>query len=90
LLAISDNKASDILAVEDGMENIQAVGMANIIKLSARFSKYPAVTCLDFTSRFIGKTTAPVAPIMGVFEETGRKGSDKKRFVLTGRQFLRR
>lgn len=84
LLAISDNKASDILAVEDGMENIQAVGMANIIKLSARFSKYPAVTCLDFTSRFIGKTTAPVAPIMGVFEETGPEGKRQKKIRING------
>lgn len=84
LLAISDNKASDILAVEDGMENIQAVGMANIIKLSARFSKYPAVTCLDFTSRFIGKTTAPVAPIMGVFEETGPEGKRQKKICING------
>lgn len=82
LLVISDKKASDILAIQDGMENIQAVGMANIIKLSASFSKYPAVTYLDFTCRLMSKTTAPIAPIMGTFEEMGPEGKKQEKISI--------
>ena len=84
LLAIADKKASDILAVQDGMENIQAVGMANIIKLSANFSQYPAITYLDFTCRLISKTTAPIVPIIGTFEEMGPEGEKQKKIRING------
>jgi|LSQX01.1.fsa_nt_gb spore germination protein KC len=84
LLAIADKKASDILAFQDGMESIQAIGVANIIKLSANFSRYPAVTYSDFTCRLISKTTAPVAPIIGIFEEKGPEGKKQKKIRING------
>jgi len=84
LMVVSEEKASDILAIQDGMENIQAIGMAEEIKLSAQFSKYPAVTVLEFLNRLMSKTTAPIAPIVGIFEETGPEGKKRKKIRVTG------
>lgn len=84
LMVISEKKAGDILGVENGMENIQAFGMAAEIKLSARFSKYPAVTSLEFANRLISKTTAPIAPIVGVFEESGPGGEKTPKLRIAG------
>lgn len=84
LMVVSEQKASDIMGVQDGMESIQAIGMAEEIKLSAAFSKYPAVTFLEFSNRFLSKTTAPIAPMIGIFEETGPEGKKQKKIRITG------
>jgi spore germination protein KC len=84
LMVVSEKKASDILEIQNGMENIQAIGMAAEIKLSAEYSKYPAVTVLEFQNRLISKTTAPIAPMVGIFEETGAEGKKIKKIRITG------
>lgn len=84
LMVVSEKKASDILGIQDGMESIQAVGMAAEIKLSATFSKYPAVTYLEFATRLMSKTTAPIAPMIGIFEETGPEGEKIQKIRITG------
>ncbi len=84
LMVISEKKAGDILGIQDGMENIQAFGMAAEIKLSAEFSKYPAVTSLEFANRLMSKTTAPIAPMVGIFEETGPEGKKIQKIRITG------
>lgn len=83
LMVISEQKASDILGIQDGMENIQAFGMAATIKLSALFSKYPAVTNLEFMNRLMSKTTSPIAPMIGIIEETGPEGKKQKKINIT-------
>lgn len=82
LMVVSDQKASDILEVQDGMENIQAYGMYAEIRLSAEFSKYPAVTVLEFQNRLMSKSTAPIAPVIGAFEEIGAEGKKQKRIRI--------
>ena len=84
LMVVSEKKASDILEIRDGMENIQANGMAAEIKLSAQFSKYPAVTTLEFANRVMSKTTAPIAPIVGIFEEIGPEGEKIQKIHING------
>lgn len=84
LMVVSESTASDILGIQDGMENIPAIGMAAEIKLSANYSKYPAVSFLDFANRMMSKTTAPIAPVIGIFDETGSEGNKEKRFRITG------
>jgi spore germination protein KC len=85
LMVVSAEKtASDILGVQDGMENIQAFGMAAEIKLSATFSKFPAVTVLQFQNRLLSKTTAPIAPMVGIFEQTGREGKKTQKIRVVG------
>lgn len=84
LLVVSEEKASDILEIQDGMENIQAVEMAAEIKLSADLSKYPAVSYLEFVNRLMSKTTAPIAPMIGIFEETGPEGKKQKKIRISG------
>ncbi len=84
MVVSAEEKASDILGIQDGMENIQAFGMAAEIKLSATFSKYPEVTVLQFQNRLLSKTTAPIAPMVGIFEETGPEGKKIRRTRVVG------
>ncbi|MEA4924554.1 MAG: Ger(x)C family spore germination protein [Syntrophomonadaceae bacterium] len=85
LMAVSAEKnASDIMSIPDGMDNIQAFGMAEEIKLSARFSKYPKVTVLDFQKRLLSATTAPIAPIVGIAEEIDRQGEKVPKIRVVG------
>ncbi len=84
LIVVSEKKASDILGIQDGMEKIQAFGMAAEIELSAQFSKYPSVTRLDFQKRLLSKTTAPIAPIVGIAEEISSQGEKVKRLRVMG------
>ncbi|MDD3364890.1 MAG: Ger(x)C family spore germination C-terminal domain-containing protein, partial [Syntrophomonas sp.] len=83
-MVVSEKKASDILGIQDGMESIQAFGMAAEVKLSAAFSKYPAVSVLEFQNRLMSQTTAPIAPTVGVFEETGPGGKKISKIRITG------
>jgi len=84
LMAVAEKNASDTLSVEDGMENIQAIGMAAEIKLSAEYSKYPSITFLEFANRLISKTTAPLAPMIGIIEQTAPKGDRVKKARING------
>jgi germination protein, Ger(x)C family len=85
LIVVSAEKnASDIMRIPDGMDNIQSFGLANEIKLSARLSKYPAVTLLDFQKRFLSATTAPIAPVVGIVEETNQQGEKVKKLRVMG------
>jgi len=84
MVVSAEKKASDILEIQDGLENIQAFGMAAVIKLSATFSKYPAVTVLQFQNRLLSKTTAPIAPMVGIFEETGPEGEKSRKIRVIG------
>lgn len=84
LMVVAEKKASDILEIQDGMENIQALGMAAEIKLSATYSKYPAVTYLEFANRLMSKTTAPIAPMVGIMEQTGPEGKKIRKTRITG------
>lgn len=84
IVVSAENKASDIMVIQDGMEKIQAFGLAAEIKLSAKFSKYPAVTVLDFQKRIMSKTTAPIAPIVGIVEEINPQGGKVKKLRVIG------
>ena len=84
LLLVAQDKASDILAARDGMEVIPAIGIAGGVKLAAEFSKYPAISILDFANRLLSKTTAPILPIISIFEETGPDGKKFNKVRITG------
>lgn len=84
LMIVAEKKAGDILGIQDGMENIQAMGMAAEIKLSAEYTKYPAVTFLEFANRLMSKTTAPIVPMVGIFEDIGPEGEKIRKTRITG------
>ncbi len=84
LLLIAQDKASDIMAARDGMDVIPAIAIAGKVKISAEFSKYPAVMRLDFANRLMSKTTAPIIPIISIFEETGPEGKKFNKVRITG------
>lgn len=89
LIVIAEKGVSDILEAQDGIENIQAFGMINEIKLSAEFSRYPKVTNLEFANRLMSKTTAPIAPIIGIYEETGPDGVKTQKNHIVGTAVLK-
>ena len=84
LIMVAQDKASDILAVRDGMDVIPAMGIGDEVKLSAEFSKYPAILLLEFANRMMSKTTAPILPIISIFEETGLDGKKYNKGRITG------
>jgi spore germination protein KC len=84
LMVVSEKKARDVLEIQDGMENIPAIGMAAEIKLSATYSKYPEVTYLDFANRLKSKTTAPIIPMVGILEQSGPEGEKIRKTRITG------
>jgi len=84
IVVSAEKKASDIMVIPDGMEKIQAFGMVAEIKLSAQYSKYPAVTVLDFQKRIMSRTTAPIAPIVGIAKAIGPDGRETKKLRVAG------
>ncbi|HWP96847.1 MAG TPA: Ger(x)C family spore germination protein [Syntrophomonadaceae bacterium] len=90
LVLIAQDKASDILAAQDGIETIQGMGIAREIKLSAEFSNYPGVTVIEFANRLMSKTTAPIAPILSIFEDTGMEGKKSKKAGISGTAVFKR
>lgn len=84
IVVSAEKKASDIMTIPDGLEKIQAFGMAEEINLSAQYSKYPAVTVFDFQKRIMSKTTAPIAPIVGIAKEIGPEGKEIKKLRVAG------
>lgn len=84
LLLVSQDKASDIISARNGMEVIPAMGIAGDVKSSALFSKYPAISVLEFSNRLMSKTTAPILPIISMFEETGPDGKRFNKVRITG------
>jgi spore germination protein KC len=81
---VARGQGSDILKVQDGIETVQGIGIAKMIRLSSSFTNYPEVTILDFSNRLISKTTAPICPILDVFEDTGANGKKIKRVNIVG------
>lgn len=90
LLAVAEKKASDILEIQDGMENIQAIGLAAEIRLSTQFSKYPTVTYLEFVNRLMSGTSAPIAPIIGIIEQPGPEGKKVRKTCIKGTAVFKR
>jgi spore germination protein KC len=90
LMLVAQDKASDILAAQDGMEVIPALGIKSEVELSAEFSKYPAITILEFANQLMSPTSAPILPIVSVFEETGPGGKNFNRVRITGTAVFKR
>ncbi len=84
LILVSRDKASDILSARAGIGVIPGIGIAGDVKLSSEFSKYPAITVLEFANRMISKTTTPILPITSIFEETDPDGKKFNKVQITG------
>lgn len=84
LLVVAEDEASQILAARDSIETIPALGIADEIELAGESSKYPVETSLDFANQLLGRTTAPILPIIGVFEATSSEGLPIKRVGVKG------
>ncbi len=75
---ISRNKASDIFAANEGLENVTARKISRIIETAEATSQIAEVDLQEFLQRMLSKSRAPVAPIMDVTQEEGK---NKKVFV---------
>jgi len=90
MIMIAQDKASDVLAARDGMEVIPGMGLAGEVRLSAEFSKYPAISLLEFGNRLMSQTTAPIFPIISTFEETGPGGQKFNKVRIMGTAVFKR
>lgn len=90
-IMVAENKGSDMLAIQDGIETVQGIGIAKQLRLSAKFTNYPEVTILDFSNRLVSKTSAPICPILGIIEAAQPNNNKKiKRVDIVGTAVFKR
>lgn len=70
-LFIAKGKASEVLGVTPEFEKMPATELVKILKDQKITSNAPIITEFEFINNMISKTTAPVAPIVSVFDDEG-------------------
>ncbi len=88
-ILIAQGKASDVLRSYNGQEKIDALGLAMAVRSSGKNAYAPAVTLQEFSERLMSTTTAPVAPLVEIYEETGFAGEKTKRARILGTAVFR-
>lgn len=69
LVLVSENKADEVLDVPPKLEKVPAINIAKLVKTQAVTSESPNVRLIDFISRLMSETTAPIAPLIQVTGE---------------------
>jgi spore germination protein KC len=76
---VAGDTAKAILSVKPEQEKITAMALMRMMENEMHKSEILTVSLLDFTSRLIDNTTAPVAPVVQAVEENG-----STKLALTG------
>jgi spore germination protein KC/spore germination protein len=66
---VAEGSASEVLDISPDIENINAANIAELIKLGKKHSEIVSTNLRDFSSKVMSKTTAPVAPMIGIVKE---------------------
>ncbi|NLH00872.1 MAG: Ger(x)C family spore germination protein [Clostridiales bacterium] len=78
-IAIAENKAGEVLDVEPKFEKIPANNIAKVIEGQGHYSpRAVPVRLRDFKARSLSKTTAPIAPIIGISGKDDKKETEIK------------
>ena len=72
-ILISKGRAADILEEDSEIEKLPAVHIANTMKNQSANSETVVVTLRDFAIAMLSGSTAPVAPMIDLFDVNGRK-----------------
>jgi spore germination protein KC len=70
---IAENRAADVLSAKLEQERLSGMYLSRMIQNLASVSPYYQVRMLDFASRLLDETTAPVAPLVSVAGEEDRQ-----------------
>lgn len=81
---IAQDSAYDILKASAGIENIPAFGIKQLLEVSAQNAYAIDMTLQDLTQLLMSPTTAPVAPIAALYQETQMGGSKVTRVKIQG------
>lgn len=74
LVLVAENSASEVLDSESDLEKVPADEIAKTVEEEARSASQSMVVRLyDFKERLVTRTTAPIAPIVKVVDENGKK-----------------
>jgi spore germination protein KC len=70
---VSRGSASEVLDIPPDIENINASNISHLIDLDKNHSEIAAVNLKDFSAKLMSKTTAPVAPLIGIDNTDGKQ-----------------
>lgn len=73
LILVSEGTAEEILDIKPEKEKLPAMNMAKLVKSYGFTSQYPKVNFQDFSNRLLSKTTSPVAPLVRIASDNGKK-----------------
>jgi spore germination protein KC len=79
LVIIAEDRAEDVIAANVEQEKLSGMFLSRMMQNLSTVSPYYKVRMLDFASRLLDKTTAPVAPLVAVAEKDG-----KQEILVTG------
>jgi spore germination protein KC len=71
LMIIAENRAEEVVSAKLGQEKLSGIYLSRMVQNLSNVSPYYKVRMLDFASRLLDKSTAPVAPLISVVEEDG-------------------
>jgi spore germination protein KC len=73
-ILVSNSTAGEALNVNPQIEKLPAIKMAKLAKVQERLTAHAmSVNMQDFTNRLLSKTTSPIAPIVTVADNNGKK-----------------
>ena len=84
MLLVVDGQAGEILEIEPEQEKISGVYVARILNDMKKVSPHHVIRLLDFASRLLEETSAPVMPLAKIVTE-----KDKKRVEIEGLALFR-
>ena len=74
---VAKNKANEVLDSQPDLEKIPANNISQLVKDEEKStSQAMEIKLKDFKKRLMSKTTAPIAPIVDIFEEDGKKKAE--------------
>jgi spore germination protein KC len=79
LVIVADGRAEDVISAKLEQEDLSGMFLSRMIQSLSVISPFYKVRMLDFVSRLLDKTTAPVAPFVTVVEK-----DDKQEILMIG------
>jgi len=79
---VTEEKALDVLSSEINQEQNSGMYFAKVLKDMSSISREYAVRVLDFNSRRLSGTTAPIAPFASVVDNQGKKKLNVSGFAI--------
>jgi spore germination protein KC len=73
MILISEGTAADVLDVKPEREKLPAMNIVKLVESNIYTAHYKKVNLQEFSMNVMSRTTAPIAPLVRISEEGGRK-----------------